>query len=143
MSIGSHVSYADAVTSSGRPAGAARSLLLVAAAIVLLEALGYIVLAVLDVFDLSRDRLGTGIGVGLVLLAYGLGQAWAAWRVAHGDAWARSPLVVTQAIQLLIAWNVRETSVWLAVLLVLSAVAALACLLAPPVTRALGADRPV
>jgi hypothetical protein len=143
LSIGSHVSYADAVTSSGRPAGAARTLLLVAAAIVLVEALAYVVLAVLDVLDLSRDRVGTGIGAGLVLLAYGLSQAWAAWRVTHGDSWARSPLVVTQAIQLLIAWNLRDTSPWLSALLVVASVTALACLLAPPVTRALGADRPV
>jgi hypothetical protein len=143
LSDESHLSYADAVTSPGRPAGTARTLLLLAAAIVFAETLAYLILAVLDLANLSGNRVGTGIGVGLVLVAYGLGQAWAAWRVTHGDSWARSPLVVTQIIQILIAWNIRGTSGWLAALLVVTATAALACLLAPPVTRALGADRPL
>lgn len=116
---------------------------MIAAAIVAFEALAYVVLAVLDVTDLSSERLGFGIVVAVFLLIYGGGHLWAGWRVTQGDAWARSPLIVAQLIQVLIAWNLLTVSVWLAGLLAAAAVTVLICLLAPPVTRALSSDRPV
>lgn len=131
------------MTSPERPSGLARTLLLLVAVIVSAEALTYIVLAVLGAADLSDDRLGFGIGTAVFLAVYGLGQLWAAWRIVPGDAWARSPLVVTQIIQVLIAWNVFGESWWLAALLAVAAVLVLAALLAPTVTRALSRDQPV
>jgi hypothetical protein len=101
-------------------------------------------LVVLDAADISGQRVGFGIGAGVLLAIYGVGQAWAAWRATCGDAWARSPLVVTQLIQLLLAWNLRTSDVrWLAALMAIAAVTALGCLLAPPVTRALGRSNAV
>ena len=139
--IGSHVSYADAVTPPKRPENMARKLLFIAAVIVSAESVTFIVLAGLDLAQLSGDRVGFGIGVGLLLAAYGAGQVWAAWRVTQGDAWARSPLVVTQLIQLLLAFNLRGGDAdWLAALMAGSALVVLGCLLAPPVTRALSDD---
>lgn len=143
LSDASHVLYADAVTSPGRPAGTARTLLIVAAVIVLAEAMTCLVLAVLGAVDLSRERAGTGIGVALVLAIYGGFQAWAMWRVIEGDHWARSPLVVTQIIQLIIAFNLADVPGWITILVGSAAVATLVCLLAPPVTRALSAGDPV
>lgn len=134
-----HTSYAGAVTTPSTPGGAARSLLFTAAAIVWAESLVFGGLVVLAAADLSSKRLGFGIGAGVLLAIYGAGQAWAAWRVTRGDGWARSPLVVTQLIQLLLAWNLRTSDPrWLAVVMGVAAVAALGCLMAPPVTRALG-----
>ena len=113
--------------------------MLIAAVVVWAESLVFAVLVVLDAADLSGKRLGFGIGAGVLLAIYGAGQAWAAWRVTRGDGWARSPLIVTQLIQLLLAWNLRTSdSRWVAVLMAVAAVVALGCLLAPPVTRALG-----
>lgn len=114
-----------------------------AAVIVLAEALACVVLAVIGVLDLNGDSAGSGIGVSVILAVYGGFQAWAAWRVTQGDQWARSPLVVTQIIQLIIAFNLADIPVWINVLVGAAAVATLACLLAPPVTRALSSDRPV
>jgi hypothetical protein len=131
------------VSATRKPTGAARNFLLVAAAIVLAEALTCVVLAVLGAIDLGGDSVGSGIGVALILGVYGLFQAWAAWRVTEGDQWARSPLVVTQIIQLIIAFNLADIPVWISVLVGASAVVTLACLLAPPVTRALSPDQPV
>ncbi len=74
----------------------------------------------------------------MILAVYGGFQAWAAWRVTQGDHWARSPLVVTQVIQLIIAFNLADVTAVDPVLVGASAVVTLACLLAPPVTRALG-----
>jgi hypothetical protein len=122
----------------------ARTLLGIAAIVVAVEALAYVVLAVLDVADVSSERLGLGVGAGLLLAIYGLGQLFAAWRVSQGESWARSPLVVTHLIQLLLAWNLRDgDTTWLAIVLGGCAVVVLGCLLAPPVTRALGRDIPV
>lgn len=143
LSLRSHAPYPEAVTAIQRPTGLARTLLLVAAAIVLVEALTCLVLAVLGAIDLTQDTAGMGIGVALILAVYGLFQAWAARRVTEGDSWARSPLIVTQLIQLIIAFNLADVPVSVTVLVGASAVVALACLLAPPVTRALSDVPPV
>lgn len=118
--------------------------MLIAAVVVWAESLVFAVLVVLDAADISSDRVGFGVGAGVLLTAYGAGQAWAAWRVTQGDAWARSPLIVTQLIQLLLAWNLRTSdSAWMAIVMAVAAVIALGCLLAPPVTRALGRSNAV
>jgi hypothetical protein len=131
------------VTSPGRPSGTAKILLVSAAAVVCLEALTYGVLAVLELLAVSSDRVGLGVGTTIFLLVVAAGLAWAASRVALGEAWARSPLVLAQLVQLGLAWNFRGDPAWLAPVIALPAVVVLACLLAPPVTRALADDQAV
>lgn len=131
------------MTSPGRPAGSAGTLLLAAAVIVSVEALIFAVLAVLELFSVSSDRVGLGVGVTLFLVVIAGGLLFAAWRVGQGDAWARSPLVFAQLIQIGLAWNFRGDPVWLAPAIALPAVVVLGCLLAPPVTRALTDQNPV
>lgn len=114
-------------------------LLLVAAVVVLVEALAYTVLAALDLADLSSERVGSGLGVALVLVLYGLGQLVAMRLLLRGVAAARSPLVVTQILQVLVATSLRDQA-GLALAVGLPAVVVLICLLAPPVTRALAVD---
>ncbi len=143
MLIGSHVSYAGRVKSPDRPEKKARTLLAIAAAVVAVEALAYVILAALDLSNVTRERLGLGVGAGVLLALYGAGQLFAAWRVLRGEGWARSPLVVTHLIQLLLAWNLRSgDSAWLAAVMALLAIVVLGCLLSRPVTRALGRDLP-
>jgi hypothetical protein len=129
------------VTSPGRPSGTAKILLVSAAAIVSLEALTFGVLAVLELLAVSSDRVGLGVGATLFLLLVAGALAWAASRIALGESWARSPLVLAQLVQLGLAWNFRGDPVWLAPAIALPAVVVLACLLAPPVTRALADDQ--
>lgn len=131
------------MTSPGRPSGTARNLLLAAAAIVSTEALIFAVLAVLEVFSVSSERIGLGVSTTVFLLVIAAGLLWAASRIVQGEAWARSPLVFAQLIQLGLAWNFRGDPAWLAPAIAVPAVAVLACLLAPPVTRALSDDQPV
>ncbi len=141
--IGSHVSYAGRVKSPDRAERAARRLLAIAAAVVAIEAFAYVVLAVLDLTNVTRERLGMGVGAGVLLALYGAGQLFAAWRVFRGEGWARSPLIVTHLIQLLLAWNLHTgDSAWLALVMAVLAIVVLGCLLSPPVTRALGRDLP-
>jgi hypothetical protein len=118
--------------------GSARTLLAVAATIVALESLVYVGVGVLDLADTSGGLIGVGLGSGILLVAYGLGQLYAAWRVRQGQRWARAPLVVTQLIQILLGQDVRPEGLpWIAPTLIVSALVALGCLLAPPVTQAL------
>lgn len=131
------------MTSPERPSGTAGTLLLTAAALVLIEGLAFAVLAVLELFSVSPERIGLGVGATVFLVVVAAGLLVAAWRVAHGDAWARSPLVFTQLILLGLAWNFRGDPAWLSPAMVVPAVAVLVCLLAPPVTRALSDDQPV
>lgn len=138
------LSYAGDVMSPEPLPKSARTLLRIAAAVVAVEGSAYVVLAVLDMADVSSERLGLGVGAGILLAAYGAGQVFAGWRVAHGEAWARSPLIVTHLIQLLLAWNLREgDTTWLAIVMAALAVVVLACLLAPPVNRSLSRAIPV
>jgi hypothetical protein len=143
LSDPSHAPYADDVSANAKPSGTARILLLVAAVIVVAEAITCLVLAAIGIADLDGDSVGTGIGVSVILAIYGGFQAWAVWRVNLGDHWARSPLVVTQVIQLVIAFNLADIPAWIPVLVGASAAVTLVCLLAPPVNRALGADQHV
>ncbi|MRJ76704.1 hypothetical protein GEV29_09160 [Aeromicrobium sp. SMF47] len=131
------------MTSSGRPSGTARTLLLVAAVIVALEAVTFLVLAVVEAAHISGDRVGLGVGTTLFLVVIGAGLLYAARRVTEGDAWARSPLVFAQLIVLGLAYNLRGDPAWLAPVVAVPAVIALVALLSPPVTRALSRDSPV
>jgi hypothetical protein len=131
------------VTSPGRPSGTAKNLLVTAAAVVSLEALTFGILAVFELLDVSSGRVGLGVGATAFLLLIAGGLAWAASRVAVGESWARSPLVLAQLVQLGLAWNFRGDPAWLAPAIALPALVVLACLLAPPVTRALAADQAV
>lgn len=130
------------MTSPGRPSGTAKTLLLAAAAIVSIEASTFATLAVLELFSVSSDRAGLGIGATVFLAVVAAGLLWAASRVVIGETWARSPLVFAQLIQLGLAYNFRGDPVWLAPAIALPAVAVLACLLAPPVNRALAESVP-
>ena len=124
--------------------GSARLLLGIAAGVVALESIAYIAVAGLDLADASGDRLGFGVGAGILLIAYGLGLAVAAWSVRKGRAWARAPLVVAQLIQLLLAHDLRGSgAAWVTPAMAVSALVVLGCLFAPPVTQALIRDRSV
>jgi hypothetical protein len=131
------------VTSPGRPSGTAQNLLLAVAVIVSLEALIFAVLAVAELLNVSSERVGLGVGATLFLVVIAAGLLFAAWRLTRGEAWARSPLIFAQLIQCGLAWNFRGDPAWLTPAIAAPAIAVLACLLAPPVTRALSDQPPV
>lgn len=109
----------------------------------LVEAAVFAVLAALELFNVSSDRIGLGIGATLFLLVVAAGLAWAATRVVVGESWARSPLVFAQLITLGLAYNFRGDPLWLSPAIAVPAVVALACLLSPPVTKAFSDDHVV
>lgn len=122
------------------PTGTARRLLLVAGAIISVEALGLIALAVAEASVITPGRVGLGVSTAFFLGAFGVMLLAALNRVLKGHSWARGFLVFSQLIQLLLSYNFRGDVWWIPTGLAAAAVVALACLLSRPVTRALGSS---
>lgn len=106
------------------------------AAVVVAQGLGLLVLAILGAFDLAADRVSAGVSVSVFLAVYGVALLACAWALVRLHGWARGPVLITQLIQLGLAWNVRE-DLWLAVPLGLVAVVAVAGLVRPASMEAL------
>ncbi len=117
--------------------GTARTLVLLAGLIIAVEVVAYLLLAAFDLRQSGSGQLVTGIGVAVMLIAYGAAHLVAIRFLLRGSAAARSPLVVTQILQLLVSTSLRDSST-LALSVAVPAVVVLACVLAPPVTRAVG-----
>ena len=110
----------------------------VAAAVVCLEGLTLIAIGVAEIFAISSDRIALGVTNTAFFLLYGLLLLWCAWSLLSGRSWSRSPIVLTQLIQLGVAWSFAggDTS-WLAALLAAPAAGVLAVMLAPSTTEVL------
>jgi hypothetical protein len=125
------------VPPSGPPAP-----LTVAASLVAIEALGYLIAGVTELAVFSRERAQMGATTAVFFLLYGGGLGFAAWALYRLRSWARAPIVLVQLIQLLLAWNFRggETT-WVAVALAVVAVVVLAGIFHPQSVGALADDR--
>ncbi|MGA8852230.1 MAG: hypothetical protein WB508_10985 [Aeromicrobium sp.] len=121
------------------PTGTARRLILLAAGVVSCEALLFVVLAVLNLRDIDSGRLVSGLGVAVVLAGYAAAHLLAIRLLLQGHAAARSPVIVTQILQGLVATNLTDAPA-LALAVGLPAAMVLVCLLSPPVSRALASD---
>ena len=133
----------DDPTRPTRPSGTALRLLVVAGTVVALEAGALIALAVAEVVSLDDARVGLGVSTAAFLGGFGLVLLLAVQRILAGHAWARGMLVFSQLICLLLSLNFRGDVWWIPTSLAGGAVLALACLLSPPVTRALSEDEAV
>jgi hypothetical protein len=115
--------------------------LVVAAALAGIQGGVLFVFAVLEFAHLSGERVTMGVTTSAFFAVYGAALIGCAWAVTHGQAWARSPLVLTQLIQLGLAWSFRggETT-WVAVGLAVVAIVVLLGLLHPASIEALNDD---
>lgn len=84
--------------------------LLAAAALVAVEATVILVLGLAEILTISGARVMMGVTTAVFFLVYGAGLALCAWSVSRSKSWARSPIVVAQLIQLLVAWSFRGGS---------------------------------
>jgi hypothetical protein len=115
--------------------------LLVAAAVVVVEALSLLGVGVSVVVGSDTRRLLLDVTTTVFFLLYGGGLMLCAWGLSRGRRWARAPVVLAQLIQVLVSWSFFSGATrWLAVLLAGSALVALAAVLSPPATRALVED---
>jgi hypothetical protein len=115
--------------------------LAVAAALVAVEALLLLVLAVLEVANLRSIRLTMGLTTTVFFLVAAAGLAWCAWSLWKGRRWARGPVVMAQLIQLGLAWNFRDAPTTLvAIVLAAAGLVVIAGLLHPATTQVLEQD---
>jgi len=110
--------------------------LLVAAALVAVQGVGLVALAVVGLLDLVSSRVEVGVSVSVFFAVYGAALVACAVALTRCRGWARGPVMLTQLIQLGIAWNVRDNAL-LAVPLALTALVALVAMVQPASIRAL------
>jgi len=123
--------------SSSEP-GARRLLLRLAALVCLGEVAALLVLAVIEVATLSSNRLVAGITTSVFFLLYALGLGAAAVALVAVRGWARAPLMLSQLIQLGLAWSFHGPDTdWVATLLAVSAIVVVVVLVLPSTTVAL------
>ena len=110
--------------------------LVVAASLVAIQGLVLVCLAVAESFNIVADRVELALATAVFFFAYGGVLLTAAFALTRCQGWARGPVLLTQLIQLGIAWNVRDSPV-LAIVLAVVAVITLAGMLHPASLAAL------
>lgn len=111
--------------------------LTVAVSVVAVQGLGVLLFAVLQLARVSSERAAVGVSNAVFFGAYGALLVAAAWALWRRTAWARGPVMLTQLICLGLAWGVHDVA-YLAILMAVSALVALAGLLHPDSMAALG-----
>ncbi|WP_028661242.1 hypothetical protein [Nocardioides insulae] len=113
--------------------------LLVAAGLGALQSVVLIGWAVFEMLDLTPGRATMAITTSIFLLGYGAALAVCVWGLLGHRYWSRGPVVLTQLIQLGLAWNFRDAPM-VALALAAFAVATLVCAVHPATSAALDAD---
>jgi hypothetical protein len=118
--------------------------LMVAAGLVVLEAVVLVGYAVVLVPSVSSERLAMGVTTPIFFALYGAGLVVCARALTRLRSWARAPVVLAQLIQLGVAWSFRGgSSTPEAVALAVVAAGVLAALFHPASVNALSEDDPV
>jgi hypothetical protein len=115
--------------------------LLMAAGVVVVEALTLLGVGVSVVVGSDSRRLLLDVTTTLFFLFYGGALLLCAWGLAQTRRWARAPVVLAQLIQILVSWSFFSGATrWVAVLMAATAVGVLASVLSPSATRVLVDD---
>ena len=110
--------------------------LTVAASLVGVQGLVLIGLALVEAFSVVDERRSVAFSVAVFFGVYGLLLVGCALALTRRLAWVRGPVMISQLIQLGLAWNLRDV-VLLAIMLALAAAAVLAGMLSPATMAAL------
>jgi hypothetical protein len=113
--------------------------LTVAASLVVIQGALLLVFAVLELAHVSSDRVSLGVSTAVFFAVYGVILLLCAWALTRQQGWARGPVLLTQLIQIGLAWNLRD-AVLLAIVLLVAAVVVLAGMLHPASIEALSDD---
>ena len=110
--------------------------LTVAASLVAVQATVLVGLAVMELASVSSERMSMGVSTAVFFLAYGTVLGLCAWSLTQQRGWTRGPVLITQLIQLGLAWNLRDVPL-VAVALAVTAAVVLAGMLHPATLRVL------
>jgi len=110
--------------------------LTVAASLVAVQGFVLVALAVLELVNASSERLSLGVSTAVFFLVYGGLLLLCAWALTQQQGWTRGPVLITQLIQLGLAWNLRDLPL-VAVALALTAAVVLAGMLHPATLKTL------
>ena len=114
------------------PPGGRPFTIVVAAALLALEALIALAYAALEIGQVEMTRAALGIGVTILMACFGLLLLLVARGVFLGKRWSRGPAVATQLILLPIAWSFRGgATTWAGIILAALAIAVLIGVLHP------------
>jgi hypothetical protein len=120
------------MTTAARPIGRRPFTIILAAALLALEAVIALGYAVLEIGQVRMTRAAVGVGVTILMAAFGLLLLVVARGVFLGKRWSRGPAVATQLILLPIAWSFKGGSTtWVSVVLAALAIAVLVGVLHP------------
>ncbi len=121
------------------PAGGNPPPLTVAASLAGVQGGLLVLLAVLEIGHVSSQRVSLGVATGLFFLVYGVALIGCAFALTRRHGWARGPVLLTQLIQLGLAWNLREF--WpIALLMALTSLVVIAGMIHPATTDVLADD---
>jgi hypothetical protein len=104
--------------------------LTVAASLVVLQGGCLVAFGVLELANLTSERMEMGVSTAIFFVGYGVALMACAWGLTRRHGWTRGPVLITQLIQLGLAWNVRDASL-VAVALAVTAAVVLAGMLHP------------
>ncbi|WP_232681442.1 hypothetical protein [Nocardioides sp. R-C-SC26] len=93
------------------------------AAVVSLQGSALVALAVAEALHISGDRLSLGAATAIFFLGYGALLVAAGIGLNAGHGWARGPALMTQFIQLGLAWNTRAEPQYAVPLLAIALIA--------------------
>lgn len=112
-----------------------------AAALLPVQAVGFLVFGFFEYFQLQSGRVVTGIVSATLLVAWGASLGVLAYFLLRGRAWSRGPVAALELIHLPTAWSFRggETT-WVMLLLGASSLVILVMLVLPATTRHLLGD---
>jgi hypothetical protein len=110
--------------------------LTVAASLVAVQGFVLVALAMLELVNVSSERLSLGVSAAVFFLVYGGLLLLCAWALTQQQGWTRGPVLITQLIQLGLAWNLRDLPV-VAVALALTAAVVIAGMLHPATLKTL------
>lgn len=106
--------------------------IVMAAALLALEALIGLGYAAIEVGQVRMSRAAVGVGVAILMAGFGLLLLVVARGVFQGRRWSRGPAVATQLILLPIAWSFRGgVTTWVSVALAVLAIGVLIGVLHP------------
>ncbi len=117
--------------------------LVVAASLAAVEGGLVVLFGLAELRSLSPERISSGLALSVFFVGYGAALIFCSWQLSRARTWARGPVLLSQLLQLLVAWSFwGGNTTWVAVSLGVVALIVLAGLLHPQSIDALNDEQP-